>query len=507
MEKSVFRYKKEKHLRYDNASLYTLGIILLGLSLTMVPSLAWTIYDKDPYEVFLWPVVFAFVSGILLLSMVRMPDHVNPLTGLFMLGMVWFVTIVFGAIPFILTGMAPVDAVFESCSGFTTTGATVMTDIESWSNGILLWRSMTQWVGGIAIIIIFLLLMPMVGFGSRNLLGNEMTGSGSGNFSTKMKDAAKQFAIVYIGLSAIMAILLSFMGVDLLSTLCMTFSSISTGGFLNTADSMAGEMWYVKWVVILFMFLGGVNFYLHFRAINDRDIGVYLRNKEFGYMLAWFFIASIIAYALISRTTFMGEGIVGEFNNITDMVLMVVSAGTSTGFLGDVPLSAWPLSAIMLLFLISFIGASSGSTAGGVKISRVIISFKYLWNGIKQMIYPRGIFDVKLEKQSLDDSVVSSAVVIFLLFLVSVIVGSAVLVATGLPFLDSVYTSISALCNTGLGIGVYAESYGGASDFVKVFMTILMWIGRLEITAALALLTPSFWKEFLIGTRKRISKL
>jgi trk system potassium uptake protein TrkH len=507
MEKTVFRYKKEKRLRYEHASLYTLGIILLGLSLVMIPSLVWTIYDGDPYEVFLWPAVFAFVSGLVLVSLVRMPDHVNPLTGLFMLGMVWFVTITFGAIPFILAGMAPVDAIFESCSGFTTTGATIMTDIESWPNGILLWRSMTQWVGGIAIIIIFLLLMPMVGFGSRNILENEMTGSGSGNFSTRMKDAAKQFAIVYIGLSAIMAILLTFMGIDLLSTLCMTFSSISTGGFLNTADSMAGEIWYVKWVVILFMFLGGVNFYLHFRAINNRDITVYFRNKEFTYMLAWFFFVSVVAYALISRTNIMGEGLMEEFYHITDMVLMVVSAGTSTGFVGDLTLSAWPLSAIMLLFLISFVGASSGSTAGGVKISRIVISLKYLWNGVKQMIYPRGVFDVKIERQSLDDSVVSSAVVIFLLFMMSVVFGSAVLVATGLPFLDSVYTSISALCNTGLGIGAFAESYGEASNFVKVFITILMWVGRLEITAALALLTPSFWKEFLIGTRKRISKL
>ena len=165
MDRGVFRNKEKKHLRYENASLYTLSMVLLGLSLAMVPSLIWTLYDGDPYRVFLWPVIFAFVSGTVLLSLVRMPDHVNPLTGLFMLGMVWFVSVVFGSMPFMLAGMAPVDAIFESCSGFTTTGATIMSDIESWSNGILLWRSMTQWIGGIAIIVIFLLLMPMVGFG------------------------------------------------------------------------------------------------------------------------------------------------------------------------------------------------------------------------------------------------------------------------------------------------------------------------------------------------------
>ncbi len=507
MDRGVFRNKEKKHLRYENASLYTLSMVLLGLSLAMVPSLIWTLYDGDPYRVFLWPVIFAFVSGTVLLSLVRMPDHVNPLTGLFMLGMVWFVSVVFGSMPFMLAGMAPVDAIFESCSGFTTTGATIMSDIESWSNGILLWRSMTQWIGGIAIIVIFLLLMPMVGFGSRSLLENEMTGSGTGNFSTRMKDAAKQFAAVYIGLSAVMAILLTLMGMDVLSTLCMTFSSISTGGFLNTTGSLAGGSWYVKWLVIIFMFMGGVNFYLHFRAVNSRDVKVYFRNKEFILMLAWFFLASIVAYALIGQNNVTGNGITGIFYSITDTVLMVVSAGTSTGFVGDVPLSTWPLTAIMLLFLLSFIGASSGSTAGGTKISRAFITFKYIWNGIKQMIYPRGVFDVKMEERSLEDGVVSSAVVIFLLFLISSIVGSAVLVATGLPFLDSVYTSISALCNTGLGIGVFSGSYSGASDFVKMFMTLLMWIGRLEITAALALLTPSFWKEFLMGTRKRISKL
>lgn len=507
MDRSIFRYKKEKHLRYENASLYTLGLVLFGMATVMMPSLIWTIYDGDPYEVFLWPMLLAFFTGGMIISMVRMPDHVKPLTGLFMLGMVWFVAVAFGAIPFIMSGMTPVDGIFESCSGFTTTGATIMTDIESWPNGILVWRSMTQWVGGIAIVIIFLLLMPMVGVGSRSIVGNEMTGSGSRNFSSRMKDAAKQFVAVYIGLSLIMAMILLFMGKDALSTLCVTLSSISTGGFANTADSLAGEMWYVKWVVILFMFLGGVNFYLHFQGIRTRDIGVYFRNKEFMYMLAWFFFASVIAYAILSKSAVVGTGFIETFEGATDVVLLIVSAGTSTGFVGDIPLSAWPLTALMLIFLVSFIGASSGSTGGGVKISRIVICYMYIWNGLKQMIYPRGIFDVKIEKQSLEESAVSSAIVVFLLFVLTVAVGAIVLAGTGIPFIDSIYTSISSTCNTGLGIGVFADSYGGATDFVKTVMVFLMWIGRLEITAALALLTPAFWKEFLIGTRKRMSKL
>ena len=243
--------------RLKNSSMYVVGYILLALGVGMIPCLIFNLINDEPFHPFLWPILVCILLWVVIMLTFRMPDIVRPVDGLVMVAVMWVVAIAVGSIPFTVSGMNPIDAIFESTSGITTTGSTIMDDIESWPSGILLWRSMMQWIGGMIIIIIFMLILPMIGFGGRELFGNETSGSGSVNLSIKLRDAAKQFIIIYLMLTFVLIFILLGLGMTVFEGLCLALSTISTGGFMCKGDSVIGYSTLIKIAVMFFMFLGG----------------------------------------------------------------------------------------------------------------------------------------------------------------------------------------------------------------------------------------------------------
>ena len=491
--------------RIKNSSMYVIGYILLALGIGMIPCLIFNLINNEPFEPFLWPILICLILTTAIFLSFRMPDIVRPVDGLVMVGLMWVIAIIVGSVPFTMSGMHPIDAIFESTSGITTTGSTIMDDIESWPSGILLWRSMMQWIGGMIIIIIFMLILPMIGFGGRELFGNETSGSGAVNLSIKLRDAAKQFITIYLMLTFLLIFILLVLGMSLYEGLCLALSTISTGGFMCKGDSVIGYSTLIKIAVMFFMFLGGTNFYLHFKAIYRRDSRGYLHNEEFKIMV----LLNVLFIALVFLIVTYGPEIFSTFDinnsnvyDFVDVAFNVISASTTTGFVAS-NYDLWSPAAVMLLFGAMIIGGSTGSTSGGLKVGRMMIAFKYAFNGLKEMLHPKAIYDVRLNKSSVDPSTISAAITIMILFFFTIILGTGFLMLTGIDFQSSITTMIANLTTFGPATGPYGAigSYQDVQWYTKIFLSFVMWLGRLEILTGLILLTPGFWKEYMMSRR------
>lgn len=490
--------------KWESSSLHVLGDVLLGLGLTMIPCMLFSLWNGENYEAFLIPIVICLFFALLLIPLFKLPKIIKPVDGLFMVGMVWVIAILVSAVPFILSGMDFVDSIFESTSGLTTTGATIMTDIESWSSGILLWRSMMQWVGGIAIIMLFLLILPMIGFGGRLLFGNEISGSGSNNFTIRLYDAAKQFIYIYALLTFALIVILALFGTNFYESLCISLSTISTGGFMCKNDSLIGYNNFVTAAVTVFMFLGATNFYLHFKAITKKDPKIYVKNEEFTLMVLWYIVAIIIVFGVL-----YGESLVMNselVDNFVDVSFNVISAATTTGFVAD-DYEQWFPAATAVMLLTAVIGGASGSTSGGMKIGRLIIIVRHAKNVLNQMLHPRAVYDVKLNGASVNEDTISSAVVIVVVFFATIVIGAMFIMLCGTEFTDAIAMSIASITSFGPATEMAGPlgSFYYESWYTKLFLAFLMWLGRLEVLTGLILLTPGFWKEFIIS-KKSIRK-
>ena len=485
--------------RRKNSSMYVIGYILLAEALGMIPCMIFNGVNNEPIMPFLLPVIICLVMWAAIMLTFQLPDIVRPVDGLVMIGVMWIVAIAVGSVPFIMSGMEIVDSIFESTSGITTTGSTILVEFEDWSSGILLWRSMMQWIGGIAIIIIFMLIMPMIGFGGRELFGNETSGSGTFNLSIKLRDAAKQFIFIYLILTAILIMILLLLGMNFYEGFCLALSTVSTGGFMCKGDSVISYSIFIKIVVMLFMFLGGTNFYLHFKAVYRRHSG-YSRNEEFRYMVMIIVIAVIAVFWIVFSESelFTHEAL----NNFVDVAFNVVSASTTTGFVAS-NYDEWIPAAVMILFVIMIIGGSTGSTSGGLKVGRLIITLKYAFNGLRELLHPRAIYDVRLNKSSVETSTISASITITLLFFFTIIVGGAILMICGLDFQSAMTTIVANLTTFGPGAGDFGAigTYASLDWYLKLFLCVIMWLGRLEILTGLILLTPGFWKEYMMSRR------
>ena len=485
--------------RRKNSSMYVIGYILLAEALGMIPCMIFNAVNKESMEPFLYPVLICLLlCGAIMLTF-QLPDIVRPVDGLVMIGVMWIVAIAVGSVPFIMSGMDLVDSIFESTSGITTTGSTILENFDDWTTGILLWRSMMQWIGGIAIIIIFMLIMPMIGFGGRELFGNETSGSGSANLSIKLRDAAKQFIIIYLMLTAILIVILLMLGMNLYEGFCLALSTVSTGGFMCKGDSVISYSMFIKIVVMLFMFLGGTNFYLHFKAVYRRHSG-YSRNEEFRYMVMIILISVIVVFWIAFSESLMFSQ--DSLENFVDVAFNVVSASTTTGFVAS-NYDEWVPAAVMVLFVIMIIGGSTGSTSGGLKVGRLLITMKYAFNGLRELLHPRAVYDVRLNKSSVETSTISASITITLLFFFTIIVGGAILMICGLDFQSAMTTIVANLTTFGPGAGEFGAigNYASLDWYLKLFLCVIMWLGRLEILTGMILLTPGFWKEYMMSRR------
>ena len=404
-------------------------------------------------------------------------------------------------------GMPLVDSYFESVSGFTTTGFTMVRDFDSFPKSLFLWRSMTQWIGGISVILIFLYMLPAMGLGGKGLYINEISGAGSKNFSMRLRDTAESFLMIYIMLTIVQMALLFIFGVAPLDSACMTLSTVSTGGFMSNGNSIMDYGYEVRAIDIAFMFLGGTNFYLHYKGIYKGRFKPYKSNVEFRWMLYWFAgISALISILLLDAKS--SYGIDAVVSTTIDTVFTVVSMGTSTGFavVDYTDPIVWPIPiASALILLLCFVGGMSGSTAGGVKMYRLVLVVKYIKNNIYKTLHPMAVYDVKIDDHSADESAVMNAFVILSLFSITLIIVAVVFMINGVGVKDSIGLAIASVCNTGAAIGNYGpfDNLYGLDSMTKMIMAFAMFLGRIEIATGLLFLMPGFWKEVFMNRGKR----
>ncbi len=474
-----------------------LGIVLFFTSLMLLPSTLIAYNRGEDILPFIIPMAIGLVASSYMCFKYSLPNDMRPADGLMMMFSVWVLLFVFGTIPYLISGFPLIDSIFESISGFTTTGATIMTDVAAQPHALLMWRVITNWIGGIIIVMMFMFIIPMVISGGRGLLKNEMSGSGGGNLSVKLGSAARQFIAMYVILTAVFALILLVQNVSLLDSVTIAMSSISIGGFLNTNDSMASYSMFVKVTVIFFMVISASNFYLHYRALFKGDFRGYGRNEEFKVMILWFFLISvcILLQAITSSEWDHLHGTTGD--KVVDIVFSVVSVGTTSGFSTVNYTTYWAFLDLSLFMVLMFIGGSAGSTSGGIKISRLIITLKALFNEIRQEVHPNAVYTVRYDKNGLNPEIVHSAMVVVTAFVVAAGVG-AVLFNTIYTLDESVFISITMITNTGTGSGdVLFNTYADMPVWMKLVSCGLMFLGRMEILAILAIFTPGFWLEFI----------
>ena len=466
----------------------------------IAPCYLLSVFDGAPSNATGVPMVIGLVLGSLLILRYKMASVMRPVNALTVLGQLWAACFAFGMLPWMIQGYSPFDALFESVSGFTTTGASIIPDLTVIPRSLLLWRQMTNWIGGIIIILLVMLVLPMVGFGNRSSISNEMYGSsGSYKISVKVKDAAIQFTSVYILLTAAMLVLLMLCGVNLYDALCITLPTLPTGGFgclVSYNDYETANL--VKIIIMVFMFLGATNFYLHFRAIFFKQVSVYRRNIEFMTMLMLVIVMSVFVFFIVNPTSSTSA-----FDTFIDCAFIVSSASSTTG-LTSVDFTQWPSLAMVLVFVTCLIGASSGSTGGGIKVYRVVILFQYVRTIFFRVLNPNNVKNAFTGKSTpISENEVRSVLVVIFVILCTLVLFSFILMGFGVSADESVASVISCFTSFGPSIGTSAVAYDGMHDFVKVCLAIVMWLGRLEVVTALAILSPSTWKEQIRDWRYR----
>ncbi|MGI6783203.1 MAG: TrkH family potassium uptake protein [Aminivibrio sp.] len=414
--------------------------------------------------------------------------------GLLVVSLSWVFASVIGALPFYISGMTPTftDAFFEAMSGFTTTGASILTDIEAHPQSLLFWRSLTHWIGGMGIIVLSLAILPFIGVGGIHLLKAEVPGFGHEKMTPRLHQMALRLWGVYMGLTGVLALLYLGGGMSLFDALTHAFSSVATGG-LSPKNASIGHFNspFIEWVTTLFMFLSGVNFALHYRFLLGQP-GVYRRDEEFRLYGAIVAVCSLVAGAVLLRG--------GYYPTLEEALrrgaFHVVSIITSTGYC-TADYQLWPVFIHIMFVLLIFAGACTGSTCGGLKTLRVLILARMAGRGPASGLHPRGVFPVKVRGKAAGQDITSSVTSFFILYLAIFAAGALFMAALGLDFETAVTSAAAALGNTGPGFG----SVGPASNYFHIpaagkwALSILMLLGRLELYAVMLLFYPGTWRK------------
>jgi len=362
--------------------------ILLIICFFMIAPLSWALHDNihsQEVKVFAWTILFGVILSGLFLWVFRIQkdqyEKINAKDGLAIVGLSWILLSAFGALPFFLSGSVASysDAFFETVSGFTTTGATVISNVEILPRGILFWRSLTHWLGGMGIIVLFLALLPALGISGFQLFRAESPGIAVERIDPRIKETAKSLWIVYVLLSVLETILLMFGGMPLFDSLCHTFGTMATGGFSTKNASIGAYGAYTQWIVIIFMFLAGTNFILHYQALRGK-FKAFVKNEEFRYYL-FLIIISVSIFTIV-----LAKGNISA-NPLRDAAFQVTAILTTTGY-ATADFDLWPHFLRFALIVLMFIGGCGGSTGGGMKIVRFFLSIKIAVRSIIQTIFP-----------------------------------------------------------------------------------------------------------------------
>ncbi len=476
--------------------LHIVGGLVLATGLSMALPLAFSIYYRDDgiaplassmaiLAILGGGLMWAFRGQFARLGALNQREGVATVTG------GWIVACLLGALPYYLGDVLPTytDAVFESFSGFSTTGSSVLTDIEAVAPGILLWRGMTHWLGGMGIIVLSIAILPYLGVGGMQLYKAEVPGPTPDKLTPRLKDTAVILWQVYVLMTVLQVIFLVMGEMNLFEALAHTFASVATGGFSTRNASLAAFGPYTQWVCIVFMFLAGVNFVLHFNLLKGAG-GVSLRDEEFRlYALITAGAALIIFMQLLPA----GKGIEESFRAAA---FQVVSIMTTTGF-ATADYEVWPALSQFVILLLMIAGGSAGSTAGGVKCMRLSVMGKLLYHETFLLVHPSSVRLIKFNRITLPMNVITGCISFIALYFLVWALSSVAVAATGVDLLTSGTASLTCLSNVGPGFGSIGptENFAHLPALAKWVLSFDMLLGRLELFTLFVLCFPEFWRR------------
>ncbi len=471
-----------------------LGYFLFYFALTMLIPLLWSLYEGGPgYPYFALTILVTVTVGYLVKNFVPADEMDIALKdGFAIVTFAWILAAAVGAVPFLLMGVFDnfVDAFFETMSGFTTTGATVIEDIEALPRDILLWRSQTQWLGGMGIVVLFVALLPRLGIKGMQLLKAEVPGPVTEKVVPRVAKTAKILWLIYVSLTAAQIILMMLAGVEFYNAVSHAFTTMPTGGFSPFNDSIAGfDSALVEGIIVVFMMLAGVNFALYYNVVRGQPRNL-LHNEEFRFYLGG------LALFTIAVTVYLFMNGHGDtiFSSFRKGIFQVVSIATTTGYVTE-DYELWPPFTRQLLFFLMFLGGCGGSTGGSIKQVRILAMIKHSFRELYKLIHPNAVIPVRINKKAVEEPVIFSILGYIILYVLIFLLSTLIISISMNISMDTSFSATAAtLGNVGPGLGQVGpvETYAFFNAPIKLLLSFLMMLGRLEVYTVLVMLLPEF---------------
>ena len=468
------------------------SVLVLFFSFSYIfPIVVSIIFNDGALHIFVKTLIAISLIGIIGLAATRnINNELSQKDGFVIIVMFWVVLSVAGSIPFYLSGMSIIDSFFESMSGITTTGATVISNIDALPESVLFYRQMLQWMGGMGLIVLAIAVMPLLGIGGGQIYKTEIPGAmGEQRLTPRIKETAQALWSIYLGLTILCALLYYLGGMSAFDAISHAMSTVAIGGFSTHNESIGYfNSSTIEIICIIFMLLSAFSFTLHYFAIYKRKPLKYFYDPEFRFFFSILLLVLAASLFINSFTDYENSP------NFKEIIFHSVSMITTTGFsISDT--SDWPLSVSFLLLVGAFVGACSGSVGGGVKSWRVMIMLNHAYSNIMKMIHPNSVISLKIGSRSVDDEVATSVWGFFSIYVISFMILLLAVLTSGLD-LESAFSAVGAcLNNLGPGLGAVSENYSNISSFTKSVLAFAMLLGRLEIFTLLVILTPMFWAK------------
>jgi trk system potassium uptake protein TrkH len=471
-------------------------VLLVVASFMIFPlGIAYFMQESAPANAFFISILVMAASGLLLfLVTFKLKKNVfSPKDGFLMVSISWILVSAFSALPFVLSGAIPsyTDAFFETMSGFTTTGASILTAIESLPKSILFWRSLTHWLGGMGFVVLTVAILPLLGIGGVRMVSAESPGPTVDKISPKITQMAKWLWLIYLGLTVLETTLLLFGGMDLFDALTHTFGTLATGGFSPKNASVGYyDSAYLQGVITVFMVLAGVNFALYFKLLTGQ-VRELRKNTE---LKAYLFIFAAAVIMLTITLTGNVYADVGE--SLRYSSFQAASILTTTGY-ATANFDLWPAFAKYILFALMFIGGCSGSTGGGIKVIRIAVLCKQALTEMKYLLSPRSVFRTRINGNTIKKDFIYTIIGFVVLYIMFLLLTTAVVSSGNYPLETSFSSALVTVGNIGPGFQLIGptQNYAFYPDYIKWFLSFAMMVGRLEIYTVLILFTPAFWRR------------
>ena len=466
------------------------SILVLFFSLSYIfPIIISLIFDDGATELFLYALLGVVLIGLVgLLATRKVNNELSQKDGFVIIVLFWVVLCFAGSIPFYLSGMNAIDSIFESMSGITTTGATVISNLDTLPESLLFYRQLLQWMGGMGLIVLAIAVMPLLGIGGGQIYKTEIPGAmGEQKLTPRIKETAQVLWLIYLGLTVLCAILFYLGGMGSFDAVSHAMSTVAIGGFSTHNDSIGHfNSIAIETICIVFMLLSAFSFTLHYFAVFKKKPLKYFYDPEIRFFMSILAIIFIIC-AMISNISNYGP-------NLRELAFHSVSMLTTTGF-SISNSSEWPFSISFILLIGAFIGACAGSVGGGVKSWRVLIMINHAHKNIMKIIHPNSVISLKIGTKNVNDEVATSVWGFFSIYIISFIILLLFVLITGVDF-ESAFSAVGAcLNNLGPGLGIVSENYANINSASKGILAFAMLLGRLEIFTLLVILTPMFWSK------------